>query len=153
MVNWESNIGEKANRKGYMNQPAQMDRIMISGKTHTRRVCTGVRCRKRNVRKHTRVIPQKTKFTTSIASVFSTHSFQPSMALQNFIGPWPLLRFPNLFYTGGRTPWTTDQPIARPLPTHRTTQTQTKRIHRNPCIEWDSNPRSQSSSGRRKFML
>jgi hypothetical protein len=30
-------------------------------------------------------------------------------------------------YTVGRTPWTGDQPIARLLPTHRTTQTQNKR--------------------------
>jgi hypothetical protein len=29
-------------------------------------------------------------------------------------------------YTVGRTPWTEDQPIARPLPTHSTTQTQNK---------------------------
>jgi hypothetical protein len=29
-------------------------------------------------------------------------------------------------YTVGRTPWTGDQPVARPLPTHRTTQTQNK---------------------------
>jgi hypothetical protein len=27
-------------------------------------------------------------------------------------------------YTIGRTPWTGDQPVARPLPTHRTTQTE-----------------------------
>jgi hypothetical protein len=32
-----------------------------------------------------------------------------------------------IFYTIGRTPWTGDQPVARPLPTHRTTQTQNKR--------------------------
>jgi hypothetical protein len=32
-----------------------------------------------------------------------------------------------ILYTVGRTPWTGDQPIARPLPTHRTTQTQNKR--------------------------
>jgi hypothetical protein len=51
------------------------------------------------------------------------------MALQPFVGPWPLLQFHNLFYTGGRTPWTGDQPVARPLPTHRTTQTQNKRRH------------------------
>jgi hypothetical protein len=31
-------------------------------------------------------------------------------------------------YTVGRTPWTRDQSVARPLPTHRTTQTQNKRI-------------------------
>jgi hypothetical protein len=27
-----------------------------------------------------------------------------------------------IFFTDGRTPWTGDQPVARPLPTHRTTQ-------------------------------
>jgi hypothetical protein len=32
-----------------------------------------------------------------------------------------------ILYTVGRTPWTGDQLIARPLPTHRTTQTQNKR--------------------------
>jgi hypothetical protein len=30
-------------------------------------------------------------------------------------------------YTDGRTPWTGDQAVARPLPTHRTTQPQNKR--------------------------
>jgi hypothetical protein len=30
-------------------------------------------------------------------------------------------------YAVGRTPWTRDQPIAKPLPTQRTTQTQNKR--------------------------
>jgi hypothetical protein len=53
-------------------------------------------------------------------------------------------------YTVGRTPCTGDQPDARSLPTHRTTQTQNKR--RRPCLERDSNPRSQCSSGRRLFM-
>jgi hypothetical protein len=32
-----------------------------------------------------------------------------------------------IFYTICRTLWTEDQPVARPLPTHRTTQTQNKR--------------------------
>jgi hypothetical protein len=41
------------------------------------------------------------------------------MALQPFVGPWPLLQFRNHFYTDGRTPWTSDQPVARPLHTHR----------------------------------
>jgi hypothetical protein len=52
-----------------------------------------------------------------------------SMSLQPFVGPWPLLQFRNLFYTDGRIPWTSDQSIARPLPTHRTTQTQNERTH------------------------
>jgi hypothetical protein len=48
-----------------------------------------------------------------------------SMALQPFVGPWPLFSF-FIFYTVGRTPWTGDQPVARPLLTHRITQTQNK---------------------------
>jgi hypothetical protein len=32
-----------------------------------------------------------------------------------------------ILYTIGRTPWTGDQPVARLIPTHRTTQTQNKR--------------------------
>jgi hypothetical protein len=53
------------------------------------------------------------------------HSFIHSpMALQPFVRPWFLLQFLNLFfYTDGRTPWTRDQPVARPLPTRKTTQT------------------------------
>jgi hypothetical protein len=40
------------------------------------------------------------------------------MTRQPFVGPWRLLQFRNL-YTDGRTPWTSDQSVARPLPTHR----------------------------------
>jgi hypothetical protein len=32
-------------------------------------------------------------------------------------------------FTDGRTPWISDQLVARPLPKHRTTQTQNKHIH------------------------
>jgi hypothetical protein len=50
-----------------------------------------------------------------------------SVALQSFC--WTLPRFFSFFilYTVGRSPWTGDQPVARPLPTHRTTQTQSMR--------------------------
>jgi hypothetical protein len=74
------------------------------------------------------------------------------MALQPFVGPWALLQYRNLFYTDGRTPWTSDQPVARPLPIHRTAQTQNKRRHKHLYLEWDANPRSQHSSERRQFM-
>jgi hypothetical protein len=47
------------------------------------------------------------------------------MALQLF-GHWSLFTF-LIFYTVGRTPWMEDQPVARPLPKHRMTQTQNKR--------------------------
>jgi hypothetical protein len=40
------------------------------------------------------------------------------MALQPFFGPWPLFNF-LILYTVGRTPWTGDQPISRPVPVHR----------------------------------
>jgi hypothetical protein len=47
------------------------------------------------------------------------------LALQPFVGPWPLLQFLFL-YTVGRTR-TGDQLVVWPLPTHRTTQAQNKR--------------------------
>jgi hypothetical protein len=51
------------------------------------------------------------------------------------VGPWPLLQFHNLLFTDGKTPWTSDQPVARPLPTHRTIQTQIN-AHRHQCL-WE----------------
>jgi hypothetical protein len=51
-----------------------------------------------------------------------------SMVLQPSVGPWPLFQFRNPIYTVGRTPLTGNQPVARPLPTHRTAQSQNKRI-------------------------
>jgi hypothetical protein len=65
-------------------------------------------------------------------SVHVPYSFiHSSMALQPFVGPWPLLQFRNHFYTDGKTAWTSDQPMARPLLTYRTTQIQNKRTHTN----------------------
>jgi hypothetical protein len=75
--------------------------------------------------------------------IFCDHLYL-SMALQ-FVGPWPLFQFRNL-YTVGRTPWTGDQPVARPLPKHRINP------HRHPCLEWDSNSLPQCSNGQRRFM-
>jgi hypothetical protein len=59
-----------------------------------------------------------------------------------------------ILYTVGRTPWTGKKPIARPLPTHidRTTHTHRINTHIHPCLEWDSNPWFQISSGRRRFI-
>jgi hypothetical protein len=48
--------------------------------------------------------------------------------LYSACGPWPLFQFLKP-YTVVRTPWTGDQPVARPLSTHRTTQIQNKRTH------------------------
>jgi hypothetical protein len=51
-----------------------------------------------------------------------------------------------ILYTDSRTDWVEDQPIARPLPTYRTTQTQNKRAQTSmprvafepmiPMFEW-----------------
>jgi hypothetical protein len=43
-----------------------------------------------------------------------------------------------ILYTVDRTPWTGDQPVARPLPTCRTTQTQNKRTQTSmPCVGFE----------------
>jgi hypothetical protein len=44
------------------------------------------------------------------------------------LGPGLCFQFHDHF-TDGRTPWTSDHLVARPLPKHRTTQTQNKHIH------------------------
>jgi hypothetical protein len=57
------------------------------------------------------------------------------MALQPFVGPWPPFFSFLILYTVGRTPWTGDQPVVRPLPIHRTSQTQNKHTqYRHPCL-------------------
>jgi hypothetical protein len=78
------------------------------------------------------------------------HSFIHQWLSTPLLGPGLFLSF--VIFLHGRTPWTSNQPVARTLPTHRTTQTQNKHINRHPCIEWDSNPRPQLSSERRQFM-
>jgi hypothetical protein len=69
-----------------------------------------------------------------------------SLALQP---PWALASSFSfmIIFTDGRTPWTSDQLVIRPLPKHRI-NTYTK----HPCLVWGSNPRSQLTSERRQFM-
>jgi hypothetical protein len=45
------------------------------------------------------------------------------------LNPFLLYRYGVAVVSDGRTPWTSDQLVARPLPKHRTTQTQNKHIH------------------------
>jgi hypothetical protein len=55
-----------------------------------------------------------------------------------------------IHWTVCRTPWTGDRPNSKTLPTQvNTTQ---KNADTHPCLEWDLNPRSQRSSGRRQYM-
>jgi hypothetical protein len=76
--------------------------------------------------------PTKIKYTTSVMLNMDRLNFQGSVikVYDIFYGSTALLLGLRLFfsllisYTDGRTPWTGDQPVARPLPTHRTTQTQ-----------------------------
>jgi hypothetical protein len=61
--------------------------------------------------------------------------FSLSLALQP---PWALasdFQFHD-YFTDGRTPWTSDQLVARPLPKHRTTETQNKHEH-IPCVGFE----------------
>jgi hypothetical protein len=82
------------------------------------------------------------------------HSFiHSSMALQLSVGPWPLLQFHNLFYIVGRTPWRSDQPVLRSLPTHTGQHKHRINAYSHPWLECDLNPWSQCSSERRGFML
>jgi hypothetical protein len=81
--------------------------------------------------------------------------FFSSMSLPAHSEPRPLNQFRNHYFTDGRSPWTSDQSIARPLLKHRTTQTQNKRIHthtKHPFLKWGSNPLSQRPSEQRQFM-
>jgi hypothetical protein len=76
-----------------------------------------------------------------------------SVVLQPFVGPWQLFIFSfAILYTVGRTPWTGDQQVARPLPTHTGQLKYRIKAYRHPCLEWDSNPRPQCISGRRQFI-
>jgi hypothetical protein len=59
-------------------------------------------------------------------------------------GPWPLFSV-YWNYTVDRNPWVGDEPVARPLPTHRAHRIN---AHRHPCLTWDSNLRPQVFRGR-----
>jgi hypothetical protein len=81
--------------------------------------------------------PQRVSNCTNINTIWSIvpqcHKMSDYWELSNYL-PWlysPLLdlcRFFSFFisYKVGRTIWTGDQPVARPLPIHRTAQTQNK---------------------------
>jgi hypothetical protein len=62
-----------------------------------------------------------------IARAMARLTYLPTyLWLYNPCGPWPLFQFLNL-YTFGRTSFTGDQPVARRLLTHKTTQIKNKR--------------------------
>jgi hypothetical protein len=59
-------------------------------------------------------------------NIITSHVISISLWLYSPCQPWPLFQFLNI-NTVSRTPWTGDRPVVRPLPTHRTRQTQNKR--------------------------
>jgi hypothetical protein len=81
----------------------------------------------------------KTKFEIR-GSLFSPLALEPPWALAS------AFQFHD-YFTDGRTPWTSDQLVARPLPKHRTIQTQNKQIHK-PNIHALSGIRTHDSSVR-----
>jgi hypothetical protein len=93
----------------------------------------------------TRMWPSSNIHSCTASARYVSLSHSLSMALQPFVGPWPLFSF-LILYTVGRTPWTADQPVARPPPIHRIN------THRHTRLKWDSNPRPECSSGRTLFM-
>jgi hypothetical protein len=53
-----------------------------------------------------------------------------------------------ILYTVDRTPWMGDQPVARPLPTQRTTQTHNKRTQTSmPWVDFEPTTPASSHSG------
>jgi hypothetical protein len=79
---------------------------------------------------HVCMLIQPIIHSTTVSTATSNESLSDYILLVLWLyspcTPWSLFQFSNV-YTVGRTPWTGDQLIARPLPTHRTTQTQNKR--------------------------
>jgi hypothetical protein len=63
--------------------------------------------------------------TTSLEHLFRP-GFRMTITSTPLVGLGRFFQFPNI-NTVRRTSWTCDQPVARPLPTRRTTQTQNKR--------------------------
>jgi hypothetical protein len=72
-------------------------------------------------------------YCTSQTSSLEVEKSISQMILSIYLRLYSPVLDPGLFfsflilYTVGRTPWTGDQPVASPSPTHRTTQTQNKR--------------------------
>jgi hypothetical protein len=80
---------------------------------------------------------------------FISFNHYSSMALRHFVGPWPLLQFRNLFT---QTVLLLERVISPSQGRCLHTGQHKINAHGHPCLEWDSNPRSQRSSERRQFM-
>jgi hypothetical protein len=66
---------------------------------------------------------------TALIKLFRNYDFRKCIypwLYKPSVGPWSFFQFFNPIHID-RTPWTGDQPFARPLLTHRTAQTLNKR--------------------------
>jgi hypothetical protein len=72
--------------------------------------------------------------------------FQPTQ------GPSLFMQLCNHFYTESRTPWTSDQPVTRPLPNPGQHKHRINTHAKHQSLEWDSNPRFQRPSERTHVM-
>jgi hypothetical protein len=79
------------------------------------------------------MVPKSSKRVARVRCCIQLTQLYPELCRRCFLSfclwlcspcwPWPLFQFPNL-YTAGRTSSTGDQPVARQVPTYRTTRTQ-----------------------------
>jgi hypothetical protein len=70
------------------------------------------------------------------------------MILHPFVGPWPLFQFRNPIHNR-QDSWTGNQPVARPQPTQRITQTQNKRTQYRHALSgsWTHDPSVRAGEG------
>jgi hypothetical protein len=73
-----------------------------------------------------------------------------SVAVQPFVGPWPLFQFRNRIHI--RKDSLDGGSARRKAATYIEHDKHRINAHRHPYLEWDLNPRPQCSSGRRRFM-
>jgi hypothetical protein len=70
------------------------------------------------------------KFPSSDSFPFNTDTYSPTYLIRSsYTFRVSRVFFHFNYFTDGRTPWTSDQLAARPLPKQRKTQTQKKHIH------------------------
>jgi hypothetical protein len=107
---------------------------------------------------HSGTLPQRTKISRAFPRSPDENSWVAHRIRSRSLCLWLYSRLDlhRLFsflipYTVGSTPWTGGL-ASRKAATY--TQNDTNRInaHRYPCLEWDSNPQLQCSSGRRRLM-
>jgi hypothetical protein len=77
-----------------------------------------------------------------VSVIFFTLALQPISGLGRLNGTF-LFTSVTRSRTVGRTPWTCDKLVARPLRVHKHRETDTLTNIKHPCPEWNSNSRSR----------